>query len=249
MLYPLARPLLFALDAESAHEWALSSLDLASHLGLRPLLARKPKPLLTKVFGLEFSNPVGLAAGLDKNGEHIDTLGGLGFGFVEVGTVTPRAQIGNPKPRLFRLAAQQAIINRMGFNNHGVDALARNLERRKYKGIVGVNMNDQLPEPSVDAVPMSKMLRSGASTSQSTSPPWQVEPLSLTLATVTALPTSTGLGVADMLPIVSSPAETAVGTSRAAPAAAATSRGLRFIRGPLIRSLSVGRWRSVRVSR
>ncbi|MCB1553996.1 MAG: quinone-dependent dihydroorotate dehydrogenase [Xanthomonadales bacterium] len=140
MLYPLARPLLFALDAESSHEWALSSLDLASHLGLRPLLARKPKPLLTKVFGLEFSNPVGLAAGLDKNGEHIDTLGGLGFGFVEVGTVTPRAQIGNPKPRLFRLAAQQAIINRMGFNNHGVDALARNLERRKYKGIVGVNI-------------------------------------------------------------------------------------------------------------
>lgn len=139
-MYPLARPLLFAMEPETAHDWALSALEFGYRTGLRPLIARHPKPLRTKAFGLEFPNPVGLAAGLDKNGEHIDALGALGFGFIEVGTVTPRPQFGNPKPRMFRLPAQQAIINRMGFNNQGVDAMVGHLSRRKYTGLIGVNI-------------------------------------------------------------------------------------------------------------
>ncbi|MEO8459169.1 MAG: quinone-dependent dihydroorotate dehydrogenase, partial [Dokdonella sp.] len=100
-MYALARHLLFCLDAERAHDLTLSAIETAYRSGLNPLLAAPPKPLPTQVFGLEFANPVGLAAGLDKNGAHVDALAALGFGFIEVGTTTPRPQAGNPKPRMF----------------------------------------------------------------------------------------------------------------------------------------------------
>ena len=130
-MYDLARPLLFGLDAERAHGLGLASLELAYRTGTNPLLARPIAALPTKLLGLTFPNPVGLAAGLDKNGAHIDALLALGFGFVEVGTVTPLAQEGNPKPRMFRLSSQKAVINRLGFNNRGVDAMVRNVERAR----------------------------------------------------------------------------------------------------------------------
>ena len=140
-MYGLARPFLFAFDAERAHGLGLASMEAAYRSGLNPLLASAPKPLPTKAFGLTFQNPVGLAAGLDKNGAHIDALLALGFGFVEIGTVTPRAQAGNPKPRMFRLPQYQAVINRLGFNNEGVDALVKNVERARRKdGLLGINI-------------------------------------------------------------------------------------------------------------
>jgi len=108
-------------------------MELAYRTGTSPLLARKIEPLPTKAFGLTFPNPVGLAAGLDKNGAHIDALLALGFGFVEIGTVTPRAQPGNPKPRMFRLPQHKAVINRLGFNNEGVDVLVANVERARRR--------------------------------------------------------------------------------------------------------------------
>ncbi|MBD8524489.1 quinone-dependent dihydroorotate dehydrogenase [Pseudomarimonas arenosa] len=150
-MYSLLRPLLFALNPEKAHQVGLSGLETAYRLGLRPLLAHQPKPLKTKAFGIEFPNPVGLAAGLDKNAEHIDALGALGFGFLEVGTVTPRPQPGNPLPRMFRLAHSEAIINRMGFNNHGVDALVRNVEKASYKGVLGINIGKNKDTSSQNA--------------------------------------------------------------------------------------------------
>jgi dihydroorotate dehydrogenase len=151
-MYGLARPLLFCLDAERAHALGMASLEAAYRTGLNPLLAVKPKPLLTKAFGIEFPNPVGCAAGLDKNGAHIDALMALGFGFVEIGTVTPRPQQGNPKPRMFRLPEHEAIINRLGFNNLGVDALVRNVERSKREGILGINIGKNKDTPNEQAV-------------------------------------------------------------------------------------------------
>ena len=140
-MYGLARPFLFALDAERAHGLALKAIELAYRSGTNPLLAGRPAPLPTKAFGLTFPNPVGLAAGMDKNGAHIDALFALGFGFVEIGTVTPRAQPGNAKPRMFRLPQHKAVINRLGFNNEGVDALVRNVERaRRKEGLLGINI-------------------------------------------------------------------------------------------------------------
>ena len=140
-MYSLARPFLFGLDAEHAHGLGLKAMELAYRTGTNPLLARKIDPLPTKAFGLTFPNPVGLAAGLDKNGAHIDALLALGFGFVEIGTVTPRAQPGNPKPRMFRLPQHKAVINRLGFNNDGVDALVANVERaRRRTGLLGINI-------------------------------------------------------------------------------------------------------------
>ena len=153
-MYGLARPFLFAFDAERAHGLGLASMEAAYRSGLNPLLASAPKPLPTKAFGLTFQNPVGLAAGLDKNGAHIDALMALGFGFVEIGTTTPRAQPGNPKPRMFRLPAQQAIINRLGFNNEGVDALVRNVGRaRRNRALLGINIgkNKDTPNESAEA--------------------------------------------------------------------------------------------------
>ncbi|KAF1717566.1 dihydroorotate dehydrogenase (quinone) [Pseudoxanthomonas yeongjuensis] len=140
-MYNLARPFLFGLDAEHAHGLGLKAMELAYRTGTSPLLAKRIEPLPTRAFGLTFPNPVGLAAGLDKNGAHIDALLALGFGFVEIGTVTPRAQAGNPKPRMFRLPQHKAVINRLGFNNEGVDALVRNVERARRKdGLLGINI-------------------------------------------------------------------------------------------------------------
>ncbi len=151
-MYALSRPFLFAFDAERAHGLGLASLEAAYRSGLNPLIAKPPKPLPTKAFGLTFPNPVGLAAGLDKNGAHIDALLALGFGFVEVGTVTPRPQPGNPKPRMFRLPRQEAVINRLGFNNEGVDALVRNVERaRRIGGLLGINIGKNKDTPNESA--------------------------------------------------------------------------------------------------
>src|SRR4249919_754810 len=130
-MYGLARPFLFQLDAERAHALGLASLEAAYRSGLNPLLASPPDPLPTKALGLVFPNPVGLAAGLDKNGAHVDALLALGFGFVEVGTVTPKPQAGNATPRMFRLPESEAVINRLGFNNDGVDALVHNVSRAR----------------------------------------------------------------------------------------------------------------------
>ena len=151
-MYPLARPLLFAFDAERAHSLALISMEAAYRSGVNPLLATTPKPLPTRAFGLTFANPVGLAAGMDKNGAHIDALMALGFGFIEIGTTTPRAQPGNPKPRMFRLPQQQAVINRLGFNNLGVDALVRNVARAKRtRALLGINIGKNKDTANEDA--------------------------------------------------------------------------------------------------
>ena len=151
-MYRLARPFLFALDAERAHRLTLGALERA-HARAPSLLGRAPEPLPTRAFGLEFANPVGLAAGLDKDGAHIDALFALGFGFVEIGTVTPRPQPGNPMPRLFRLPRSQAVINRMGFNNGGVDVLVRNVERarRDGPGLLGINIGKNKDTPNTIA--------------------------------------------------------------------------------------------------
>ena len=151
MLYPIARSALFALDPEVAHHVALHSLKKLYRLNLSRLLATKisaPRD----VMGLKFDNPVGLAAGLDKNGEYIDALAALGFGFIEVGTVTPRPQPGNPKPRMFRLKEKEALINRLGFNNQGLDAFVTNVQRAKFKGVLGLNIGKNFDTSTDDAV-------------------------------------------------------------------------------------------------
>ena len=142
--YPFLRPLLFSLDAETAHHLTLNTLARLHRLGFR-----MPTPVAAPVraMGLEFPSPVGLAAGLDKNGEYIDALGVLGFGFLEIGTVTPRPQPGNPKPRLFRLPRAQALINRMGFNNLGVDALLDHVKAATYNGVLGINIGKNFDTP------------------------------------------------------------------------------------------------------
>lgn len=151
-MYRLIRPLLFQLEPETAHHVSMHGLQLAYRIGLlRRLL---PPPASTEgvdIMRLHFPNLVGLAAGLDKNGEYIDALATLGFGFIEVGTVTPRPQIGNPRPRLFRLPAAQAIINRMGFNNLGVDQLIRNVQSSHYRGILGINIGKNSDTPITQA--------------------------------------------------------------------------------------------------
>jgi len=147
MLYRLARPLLFQLDAERAHHDALRLLDAACRFGFRGAIAGAPVHSARRVMGLEFPNPVGLAAGLDKNGEHIDSLAALGFGFIEVGTVTPRPQPGNPAPRLFRIPEARALVNRMGFNNDGVERLMDNVARARYRGVLGINIGKNFDTP------------------------------------------------------------------------------------------------------
>jgi dihydroorotate dehydrogenase len=146
-LFQLFRPALFALDAETAHHATIDGLKTAQCLGLTSLMFCRPADDPRTVMGLTFPNPVGLAAGLDKNGEVIDALAAFGFGFIEIGTVTPRPQPGNPKPRMFRLPEAQGIINRMGFNNEGVDALIANVKRAKYKGILGINIGKNADTP------------------------------------------------------------------------------------------------------
>ena len=151
MLYPLIRPALFLLDPEDAHRFTLATLDIAQRLSVLKLLPQATgKPV--HAMGLDFPNAVGLAAGLDKNAAHIDALAALGFGHIEVGTVTPRPQSGNPQPRLFRLPEAHAIINRMGFNNLGVDQLVRNVRDSPYRGILGINIGKNKDTPNAQAV-------------------------------------------------------------------------------------------------
>ncbi len=146
MLYALARRALFKLDPETAHDLALRSLATLGP-GASLLGRAASRDETRRVMGIDFPNPVGLAAGLDKNGEYIDALAALGFGFIEVGTVTPRPQPGNPKPRLFRLERHEALINRMGFNNHGVERLLANVARSRFKGILGINIGKNFDTP------------------------------------------------------------------------------------------------------
>ncbi|WP_028456063.1 quinone-dependent dihydroorotate dehydrogenase [Chitinilyticum litopenaei] len=147
MAYQIAKPFLFMMDAERAHYAALNGLKALHSANLLRVAVSEPPACPVKVMGIEFPNPVGLAAGLDKNGDYIDALGELGFGFVEIGTVTPRPQPGNPKPRLFRLPEAEAIINRMGFNNDGVDALLENVQKSAYRGVLGINIGKNFDTP------------------------------------------------------------------------------------------------------
>jgi dihydroorotate dehydrogenase len=150
LLYALARPLLFSLDPETAHNLTLPALRRANALGLAGLRS-KPAPDPRTVMGISFPNPVGLAAGLDKDGAYIDGLASLGFGSIEVGTVTPRPQAGNPKPRIFRLPSARGIINRMGFNNGGVDAFVANVQASRFyqekRGVLGLNIGKNADTP------------------------------------------------------------------------------------------------------
>ena len=151
-IYALAKPLLFQLDAEVAHDWTLKSLTFAQKAGLLHLY---PSPIICEsrtVMGITFPNAVGLAAGLDKNGAVIDAMASLGFGFIEIGTTTPRPQPGNPKPRLFRVKQAQGIINRFGFNNLGVDSLIANVKAAQYKGVLGINIGKNFDTPMENAV-------------------------------------------------------------------------------------------------
>jgi len=147
VLYQLARPLLFSLDPERAHNVALWALELARQLRLTRLFAAANVSDPRQIMGLSFPNPVGLAAGLDKNGAHIDALSKLGFGFLEVGTVTPRPQPGNPPKRMFRISSANAIINRMGFNNRGVDNFVLNVRASNYRGVLGINIGKNFDTP------------------------------------------------------------------------------------------------------
>lgn len=150
MLYPLIRKFFFALDAETAHGIGMRGVDILNASGLAGLLAKPVAACPVDVMGLRFPNPVGLAAGLDKNGDHIDGLAKLGFGFIEIGTITPRPQDGNPRPRLFRIPEAQGIINRMGFNNAGVDQLLKNVRAAEFPkkgGILGINIGKNATTP------------------------------------------------------------------------------------------------------
>lgn len=150
MLYPLIRKFFFSLDAEKAHGIGLNGMSFLESAGLLGLLAKPAPACPVDVMGLRFPNPVGLAAGLDKNGAHIDALAALGFGFIEIGTITPRPQEGNPKPRLFRVPEAQGIINRMGFNNAGVDELLLNVRAAKFPkcgGVLGINIGKNATTP------------------------------------------------------------------------------------------------------
>ncbi len=151
-MYSLARKILFRLDAETAHGVALKGIDLAERLGLAARLSGGRVDDPVEVMGLRFPNRVGLAAGLDKNADHLDALGALGFGFVEVGTVTPKPQPGNPRPRMFRLPEAGAIINRMGFNNAGVDHLVEKVMASRYDGVIGINIGKNLTTSVAQAV-------------------------------------------------------------------------------------------------
>ena len=150
-MYSHIRDLLFRLNPETSHELSLDMLGAAERLKLIGLLAAKVEDDPVEVLGLKFRNPVGLAAGLDKNGDYFNALGALGFGFVEIGTITPRPQPGNPQPRLFRLPQAQAIINRMGFNNKGVDHLVAQVKKRRYDGILGINIGKNATTPVENA--------------------------------------------------------------------------------------------------
>lgn len=150
MIYPLIRKFFFALDAETAHGIGMSGVGFLNLAGVACLVAKPVPADPVEAMGLKFPNPVGLAAGLDKNGDHIDALASLGFGFIEIGTITPRPQPGNPRPRLFRIPEKQAIINRMGFNNDGVEKLLANVAAAQFPkrgGILGINIGKNFDTP------------------------------------------------------------------------------------------------------
>jgi dihydroorotate dehydrogenase len=156
MLYSLFRPLLFGLDPETAHDAALAALDAAESLGLAQRMAPRLPRAPVEAMGLTFPNRVGLAAGLDKNARHIDGLASFGFGFIECGTVTPRPQPGNARPRLFRLPEADALINRLGFNNDGVERFLANVARARFGpksgGILGLNIGKNFDTPNARAL-------------------------------------------------------------------------------------------------
>lgn len=151
-IYKLISPLLFQFDAETVHDFTLNSLKTAERLGALKFYPAPPVCQPRPVMGITFPNAVGLAAGLDKNAAVIDGMAALGFGFIEVGTVTPRPQPGNPKPRLFRVEEAQGIVNRFGFNNLGVDHLIENVKAAKYKGVLGINIGKNFDTPNENAV-------------------------------------------------------------------------------------------------
>lgn len=146
-MYSHIRDLLFRLNPETSHDLSLDLLGAAERLKILGLFAETIPSNPVNVMGLNFSNPVGLAAGLDKNGDYFNALGTFGFGFVEIGTITPRPQPGNPQPRMFRIPDAQAIINRMGFNNKGVDHLVEQVKKRRYQGILGINIGKNATTP------------------------------------------------------------------------------------------------------
>jgi dihydroorotate dehydrogenase len=146
MFYDIARKVLFAADPETAHEISMEGLRLGHSLGATRLLCRHVSQPV-QCMGLEFPNPVGVAPGLDKNGDYFEALGDLGFGFVEIGTTTPRPQPGNPKPRVFRLTEAEGMINRLGFNNKGVDHLVKQVKKHRFKGILGINIGKNFDTP------------------------------------------------------------------------------------------------------
>ncbi len=150
-MFSLIRPALFQFDPETAHHMTLNALRTANNMGALRCLTKPPAANPKTVMGIEFPNPVGLAAGLDKNGDCIDGLAALGFGFIEIGTITPKPQPGNPVPRLFRLPQANAIINRMGFNNDGVERLISNVQAAKFSGILGINIGKNASTPIENA--------------------------------------------------------------------------------------------------
>ena len=151
-MYNIIKFFLFLFGPEFAHHLAMKSLKIAGYLGLLSLISNKIQCKPKNIMGLRFNNPIGLAAGLDKNAEYIDCLSELGFGFIEVGTVTPRPQPGNPKPRSFRLTKEEGIINRFGFNNEGIDKVIENIQKSKFKGILGINIGKNYDTPIHKAV-------------------------------------------------------------------------------------------------
>lgn len=146
-MYLFLRELLFRLEPELAHKVALQGLKGSQMLGVSRLLCRRVAAMPRRVMGIDFPNPIGLAAGLDKNGDYLNALASIGFGFIELGTVTPRPQPGSPKPRLFRLPRAEALINRMGFNNKGVDYLVEQVQRANYRGVLGINIGKNFDTP------------------------------------------------------------------------------------------------------
>ncbi len=151
-MYSILRKALFKLDPETSHDLSLDLLGASERLRLLSLFSPKIPSDPVSILGLNFDNPVGLAAGLDKNGDYFNALGQFGFGFVEIGTITPKPQVGNPKPRMFRLAKEHAIINRMGFNNKGVDYLVDRVKHRRYKGVLGINIGKNKVTSDKDAL-------------------------------------------------------------------------------------------------
>ncbi|TCS42596.1 quinone-dependent dihydroorotate dehydrogenase [Reinekea marinisedimentorum] len=151
-MYQVFRKVIFLLSAETAHDLTMDALAAAQRLKLISLMPKLTKQKPVTVCGIEFPNAVGLAAGLDKNGDCIDALGAFGFGFIEVGTVTPKPQPGNPQPRCFRIPEKEALINRMGFNNKGVDYLVERVKRSNYEGVIGINIGKNKVTPEDEAI-------------------------------------------------------------------------------------------------